>query len=160
MASPHGDDALFHDSDGEHRERSACADEASGGGPPTGTAAETPAIDEKPGDTSTSATGSELLDTIDRLKKQQRDMKAERKRIATELRNAEKRRARLRKKANQLSVVDLVDILKIRACGRSSPSGSSGSTAVAALHAGVGEEAGCVQSATEESAKKDASVVK
>ena len=72
MASPHGDDALFHDSDGEHRERSACGDEASGGGPPTGTAAETPAIEEKPGDTTTCGTGSDLLDTIERLSKSSR----------------------------------------------------------------------------------------
>ena len=161
MASPRREDDLFGDDcDGEGRGRSPCADTARSGGPSPGSAAETPSTHEKPEDTTTSGTGSELLDTIGRLKKQQRDMKAERKRLASELRNAEKRRARLRKKAKQLSDQDLVDVLKMRASGASSSSGSSGLAAVDAQDADAGGGAGCVKSAIGESSKKDKSVPK
>lgn len=158
MSSPRDADAGSHDGDGETRGRSPAAEEAFRGGPAPGHAAEAPIVDAKPGDTTTSGTGSELLDSIERLKKQQRDMKAERKRLAAELRNAEKRRARLRKKAKQLSVEDLVDVLKMRACGASSSSGTSRSAAPGALLLGGG--AACVQSAIGESSKKDESVAK
>ena len=160
MSTPRADDAGSHDSDGEGRGRSSDGEKACCGGAPAGTAADTLSIDEKPGDTTTSGTGSELLDTIERLKKQQRDMKAERKRLAAELRNAEKRRGRLRKKAKQLSDQDLVDVLKMRASGASSSSGASGSAAVDATHAGVGGGAGCEQSAIGAVSKKDKSVAK
>lgn len=161
MASPRGDVEPFGDDcDGDARGRSPCADEALPGGPSPGSAAETPSMHEKPEDTTTSGTGSELLDTIGRLKKQQRDMKAERKRLASELRNAQKRRARLRFKAKQLSDQDLLDVLKMRASGASSSSASSGSATVDAEHAGAAGGGGCVQSAIEESSKKDKSVPK
>lgn len=161
MASPPRDVEPFGDDcDGDARGRSPCADEALPGGPSPGSAAETPSMHEKPEDTTTSGTGSELLDTIGRLKKQQRDMKAERKRLASELRNAEKRRARLRTKAKQLSDQDLLDVLKMRASGASSTSASSGSAAVDAKAAGAGGGEACLHSAIEESSKKDKSVPK
>lgn len=50
-------------------------------------------------------------------------MKAERKRIAKQLRNAEKRRGRLRKKAKLLSDADLLEVLQMRGSAASSSTG-------------------------------------
>lgn len=160
MSTPRADAAGSHDSDGEGRGRSSDGEEPRRDGAPAGSSADTLSIDEKPGDATTSATGSELLDTIDRLKKQQRDLKAAKKRLSTELRNAEKRRGRLRKKAKQLSDQDLLDVLKMRASGASSSSEAPGSAAVDALHAGVGGGAGSEQSAKGAFSKKYKSAAK
>lgn len=75
-----------------------------------------------PGKASGSAASqqSDLLASIERLKKEQKDLKAEKKRVAAELRNAEKRRKRLRQRARQLSDADLVQVLQMRQAASSS----------------------------------------
>ena len=55
-----------------------------------------------------------LLSSIGRLKAEQAALRAEKKKVTTELRNAEKRRARLKKKARQLSDHDLTVVLQMR----------------------------------------------
>jgi hypothetical protein len=56
----------------------------------------------------------DILGHIKRLKEQQNNLKDERKRVSKVLRNEEKRRMRLRKRARQLSDGDLVALLKMR----------------------------------------------
>jgi len=56
----------------------------------------------------------DILGHIKALKEQQKDLKVERKRVSKVLRNEEKRRMRLRKRARQLSDGDLVALLKMR----------------------------------------------
>ena len=58
--------------------------------------------------------GEFLLKSIDRLKDEQAKLRAEKKKVAKDLRNAEKKRSRLKKRARQLSDVDLVTVLQIR----------------------------------------------
>ena len=52
--------------------------------------------------------------SIDRLKEEQARLRADRKRVAKELRNASKRKTRLRKRARQLSNDDLLAVLVMR----------------------------------------------
>lgn len=56
----------------------------------------------------------DILGHIKALKEQQKNLKDERKRVSKVLRNEEKRRMRLRKRARQLSDGDLVALLKMR----------------------------------------------
>ena len=56
----------------------------------------------------------DILGHIKALKEQQKNLKDERKRVSKVLRNEEKRRMRLRKRARQLSDGDLVAWLKMR----------------------------------------------
>ena len=56
----------------------------------------------------------DILGHIKALKEQQKKLKDERKRVSKVLRNEEKRRMRLRKRARQLSDGDLVALLKMR----------------------------------------------
>ena len=56
----------------------------------------------------------DILGHIKALKEQQNNLKDERKRVSKVLRNEEKRRMRLRKRARQLSDGDLVALLKMR----------------------------------------------
>ena len=58
--------------------------------------------------------GEFLLKSIDRLKDEQAKLRAEKKKVAKDLRNAEKKRSRLKKRARQLSDADLVTVLQIR----------------------------------------------
>ena len=60
---------------------------------------------------------NDLLEKINRLKEEHKRMRDERKRIRADLRNAERRRARIRKKAKQLSDNDLVEVLRWRNLG-------------------------------------------
>jgi hypothetical protein len=55
-----------------------------------------------------------LMDSIRKLKEQQAVIKAEKQRVAKELKNACKRRNRLKKRARQLTDVDLVEVLQMR----------------------------------------------
>ena len=59
------------------------------------------------------------MGSIRMLKDEQRDMRLKRKQITKDLRNAEKKRSRLRKKARQLTDADLCALLKMRADGKS-----------------------------------------
>ena len=63
-------------------------------------------------------------------------MRAERKRISKELKNAEKRRTRLRKRARQLSDANWVAVLQMRETDRSARS-SEGPASVASSTAGT-----------------------
>ena len=60
------------------------------------------------------------MTSIDRLKEEQAALRAEKKKVAKALKNAEKRRSRLKKKARQLSDTDLVAVLQIRAASQKS----------------------------------------
>ena len=55
-----------------------------------------------------------LLDTITRLKKEQAAAQDMRKALRTELKNAQRRRSRLKHRARQLSDKDLMDVLQMR----------------------------------------------
>ena len=90
-----------------------------GDGPPAGSpygAASTPG-----GTSASSGTPrADLFETIERLKKEQKDLKAQRKRVTTDLKNAERKRKRLRLRARQLSDADLVEVLQMRQASSSS----------------------------------------
>ena len=58
--------------------------------------------------------GKILLETISGLKEQQKQAREERKRLAKDLRNAQRRRRRLKAKARQLSNNDLLTVLTMR----------------------------------------------
>ena len=80
-----------------------------------------------------------LLESIKRLKEQQAAMKAAKKEVQRELRNATKRRQRLKKQARQLTDKDLVEVLQMRK--DSMPAVVVGEpTAAAALNNEVGED--------------------
>ncbi len=78
--------------------------------------------------TAASAVGaSALLSEIQRLKEEQKSLRDGRRRVAKELRNAEKRRQRLRKKARLLSDADLVQVIGMRqAAAEAQPKSSRG----------------------------------
>ena len=78
-----------------------------------------------------------LLSGIARLKAEQTHLRAERKRVVKELKNAEKRRTRLRKRARQLSDADLIAVLQMResTTGESVAGNSTGVTGTAASSA-------------------------
>ena len=58
--------------------------------------------------------GSDLLAHIDRLKAEKKRQKAERQTLAKNLKNAERRKSRLKKRARQLSDADLQDVIRLR----------------------------------------------
>ena len=65
----------------------------------------------------------QLGDAIKRLKSEQDAVRADRKRVTKELKNAQKRKQRLKKRAKQLSNEDLVSVLQLRAAEK--PAGST-----------------------------------
>lgn len=69
-----------------------------------------------------------IMDSIRELKEQQAKLRKERKDIAKKLRNEEKRRVRLKRKARQLTDGDLVSLLRMR----SDEAASAASSAAAA----------------------------
>ena len=90
------------------------------GSPKTGASSASSAV----GGASTSTTSSSattegvpdepLQRHIDRLRAEKRRLKEERRVLQKTLKNAEKRKARLKKKARQLSTKDLFDVLALR----------------------------------------------
>lgn len=56
----------------------------------------------------------DILGNIKALKDQQKQLKDQRKVVTKQLRNEEKRRMRLRKRARQLSDIDLLAVIKMR----------------------------------------------
>ena len=62
--------------------------------------------------------GSDLLGGIARLKAEQKALREERKRVTKELRNAEKKRQRLKRKAKELTDKDLLEVLELRAVSK------------------------------------------
>ena len=59
--------------------------------------------------------GEHLGASIARLKREQDDARATRKRVSKEWKNAQKRKQRLKRRAKQLSDTDLVSVLQLRA---------------------------------------------
>ena len=59
--------------------------------------------------------GMPVMQHLADVKKTQADIKAERKQVAMELRNEERKRSRLKTKANKWSAEDLVQVLALRA---------------------------------------------
>ena len=55
-----------------------------------------------------------MLQKIKELQDTQRELKAQKKKCATEMKNAMKRKKRLQGKASQLSDSDLVEVLRMR----------------------------------------------
>lgn len=78
-------------------------------------AAEPMDIEPTPECAQTGASGSALLSQIDNLKKEQKAARAARAKLSKDLRNAEKRRKRLKGKAKMLSETDLKEVLGMRA---------------------------------------------
>jgi molecular chaperone GrpE (heat shock protein) len=74
-------------------------------------------------DISKPADVEQLGDAIKRLKAEQDAVRADRKRVTKELKNAQKRKQRLKKRAKQLSNEDLVSVLQLRAAEK--PAGSA-----------------------------------
>ena len=56
----------------------------------------------------------DLLDTIQRLKEQQKEQRLERKALTKSIRNAKKRKGRLLKKAKELTNEDLIEVMRFR----------------------------------------------
>lgn len=56
-----------------------------------------------------------LVPEIARLKQEQQQLRDQRKKLAKELKNAEKKRSRLKKRAKQLTDSDLVAVMLLRA---------------------------------------------
>ena len=56
----------------------------------------------------------DLLDTIQRLKEQQKEQRLERKALTKSIRNATKRKGRLLKKAKELTNEDLIEVMRFR----------------------------------------------
>ena len=79
----------------------------------------------------------DILGSIKRLRDQQNALRQERKLVAKNLRNEEKRRKRLRKKARMLSDGDLVALLKMRA--EDVPDGPGGDAPKDVVMPGEGE---------------------
>jgi hypothetical protein len=84
---------------------------ASSGGVSSGSAGIAALLAESTGP----AGGEQLTDAIARLKDEQDTARATRKRVTKELKNAQKRKQRLKKRAKQLSDTDLVSVLQLRA---------------------------------------------
>ena len=58
--------------------------------------------------------GQSILDSISTLKAQQKKLREDKKALSRELRNAERRRSRLKKRAKQLSDSDLLAVISLR----------------------------------------------
>lgn len=65
--------------------------------------------------------GEQLISTIARLKAEQLKLKQDRAAVAKELKNATKRKNRLKTRARQLTVADLVEVLQMRAATTTKP---------------------------------------
>ena len=66
------------------------------------------------------------------MKAEQKALRAERKRVARELKNMEKKKSRLKKRARQLSDADLLQVLAMRTTGspkKASPGEAAGAKA-------------------------------
>ena len=67
----------------------------------------------------------DILGSIKALKEEQNHLRDQRKLVSKQLRNEEKRRMRLRKRARQLSDVDLVAVLKMRSVAKAESAAGS-----------------------------------
>ena len=76
-------------------------------------ASEPTAADKEPA-TADSDAGKSMLEEIAQLKKQQKEAKDARAAVAKQLRNAERRRKRLKQRASSLSDADLLAVISLR----------------------------------------------
>ena len=78
--------------------------------------AETPSESSTVGGAASSSSemGSGLLEKIQALSNTQKALKEQKKKCATEMRNAMKRKRRMQGKASQLSDADLLEVLRLR----------------------------------------------
>ena len=110
---------------------SGAAAETAAAFPPASEENELPAEETAPAVLATGASasskqqGSELLSGIARLKAEQKGLRDERKRVPKELRNAEKKRQRLKRKAKELADKDLLEVLELRAVSKTAKSASA-----------------------------------
>mmetsp|Transcript_63367 Transcript_63367/g.183555 ORF Transcript_63367/g.183555 Transcript_63367/m.183555 type:complete len:167 (+) Transcript_63367:42-542(+) len=108
-------------SDGEERAGAAAAASSGGGdgappsgSPPAPAAPTASAADGPPEPKPEPAPESQLMKNITALKQEQAQLRLEKKRVAAELRNAERRKSRLKKRARQLTDGDLLQVMQIR----------------------------------------------
>lgn len=78
-----------------------------------------------------------LLTKISRLKSEQSEMRKRRQQLTRDLKNAEKRRTRLRKRARQLSDADLRAVLEMRKPADDEPTASDRAAEPASSSAGA-----------------------
>ena len=81
---------------------------------------------KSPGQKQRSVGAHDINACIKELKQQQSDMRVERKQVSKQLRNEEKRRSRLKKRARLLTDADLVCLLKLRKDPDHEPDAPSG----------------------------------
>ena len=81
--------------------------------------------------------GEPLLQKIQRLKTEQAEIRKNRRQFTRDLRNAEKRRTRLRKRARQLSDADLRQVLQMRATPPEPPAAEAAPAAEPSAAAGA-----------------------
>ena len=81
---------------------------------------------KSPGQKQRSVGAHDINACIKQLKQQQADMRVERKQVSKQLRNEEKRRSRLKKRARLLTDADLVCLLKLRKDPDHEPDAPSG----------------------------------
>ena len=89
-----------------------------------------------------------LLLGIARLKAEQAELRAHRKRISKDLKNAEKRRSRLKKRARQLSDGDLVAVLQMREAQSASSAAENPGSAAASSSSAASSSAGSARPST------------
>ena len=125
-------------SEAANSEASATASGSGGAADDTVTSAASSTTRDAAGDSATSV----IVDNIARLKKEQAEIRAQRKRITQELKNAEKKRSRLKKKAKLLSDKDLLDVLHLRSVekGDKQTTGAEGGNHTSADSAPSGDE--------------------
>ena len=108
------------DAEREDRRETADASESDGDAPPAGAAADCVATASGSTERQDSAKAQPfdgLGSRIDALKKEQAELLAKKKQCMKDLKNAERRRRRLKKKARNLSVDDLKQLLDMRGPG-------------------------------------------
>jgi hypothetical protein len=88
---------------------------AIGPAPPSSSSSGSAGIAALLADVAKPADSEQLGDAITRLKREQDAVRADRKRVTKGLKNAQKRKQRLKKRAKQLSDSDLVSVLQLRA---------------------------------------------
>ena len=101
--------------------------EGSGTSSTASSSSSTPVKENKsPGQKQRAVGGHDINACIKGLKQQQTDMRVERKQVSKQLRNEEKRRSRLKKRARLLTDADLVCLLKLRKDPDQEPDAPSG----------------------------------
>jgi hypothetical protein len=91
---------------------------AAGAAPPAG------GVTAEAADLAAAAGQDSLLDAIAALKSEQKALRTQRRQVAKDLKNAERRRSRLKKRARLLSDQDLAQVISMRAAAGAASGGS------------------------------------